>query len=99
MIATGLLTFAMRFVMFSGLAPKKLPAMFEEALAFVPIAVLSAIIVPAVLLDSTQSLSFVDNARVPAALIAIATALLTRSVVLTITAGLAALWFLLFLGY
>ena len=45
MIACGLLTFATRFVMFSGLAPRRLPDWLEDALGFVPIAVLTAIIV------------------------------------------------------
>jgi len=99
MIATGLLTFAMRFVMFSGLAPKKLPPAFEEALGFVPIAVMTAIIVPAVLLDGSQSIVLLNNPRLPAALLAIVVALLTRSVVMTITAGLVTIWLLLFLGY
>ena len=49
MIACGLLTFATRFVMFSGLAPRRLPDWLEDALGFVPIAVLTAIIVPAVI--------------------------------------------------
>ena len=43
MIACGLLTFATRFVMFSGLAPRRLPDWLEDALGFVPIAVLTAV--------------------------------------------------------
>ena len=55
MIVTGLLTFAMRFVMLSGVAPRKLPAAFGEALGFVPIAVLTAIITPAVLMGEASN--------------------------------------------
>ena len=99
MIMTGLLTFAMRFVMFSGLAPARLPAAFEQALAYVPIAVLTAIIVPAVLFHDPQSHALVDNARIPAAILAVFVALVSRSVVLTISIGLGALWALTFWGY
>ena len=50
MVACGLLTFAARFVMFSDIAPKKLPGWSEDVLSFVPVAVLTAIIVPSVMI-------------------------------------------------
>ena len=92
MIACGLLTFATRFVMFSGLAPRRLPDWLEDALGFVPIAVLTAIIVPAVITGPEATLFIVGNSRLPAAVIAVSVALLTRSVLATIATGLAALW-------
>lgn len=92
MIACGLLTFATRFVMFSGLAPRRLPDWLEDALGFVPIAVLTAIIVPAVITGPEGTLFIVGNSRLPAAVIAVSVALLTRSVLATIATGLAALW-------
>ena len=49
MIATGLFTFATRFCMLNKTVGKQLPTWLVEALSFVPIAVLTAIIVPAVL--------------------------------------------------
>ena len=98
MIVTGLLTFAMRFVMLSGIAPLKLPAAFEDALGFVPIAVLTAIVVPAVLIGEDHSIMLLDNARLPAAIIAIIVALVSQSVVMTISAGLGTLWLLSFLS-
>ena len=76
MIVTGIFTFGTRFIMLNNVASKKLPAWLVEALNFVPIAVLTAIIVPAVLIDPTsQSFSIIDNPRLLAALIAIAVAL------------------------
>ena len=90
MIACGLLTFATRFVMFSGLAPRRLPDWLEDALGFVPIAVLTAIIVPAVVTGPEGTIA--GNSRLPAAVIAVSVALLTRSVLATIATGLAALW-------
>ena len=98
MIISGLLTFAMRFVMLSGVAPRKLPAAFEKALSFVPIVVLTAIIVPAVLVGTDESIMLLDNTRLPAAIIATFVALVSRSVVMTISAGLATLWLLAFLA-
>lgn len=98
-IGTGLVTFAMRFVMFSGLAPKKLPPAFEQALGFVPIAVLTAIIVPAVLIGDNGGVSIVNNAHLIAGILASAVALITRSVLVTIISGLGALWFLVYLGF
>ena len=99
MVACGLLTFAMRFVMFSDIAPKRLPTWLDEALGFVPIAVLTAIIVPAVIIGPEGSLVLAGNARLPAAILAVTVALVTRSVLPTIAAGLAALWILDWLVY
>jgi branched-subunit amino acid transport protein len=98
MITSGLLTFAMRFVMLSGAAPRKLPTAFKEALGFVPIAVLTAITVPAVLVGEDDGIIMLDNARLPAAIIAIVVALVSRSVVMTICAGLGTFWLLAFLS-
>ena len=99
MIACGLLTFTTRFVMFSGLAPRRLPDWLEDALGFVPIAVLTAIIVPAVVTAPDGNLFLVGNSRLPAAVIAVSVALITRSVLATIATGLAALWCLEWLVY
>ena len=99
MIACGLLTFATRFVMFSGLAPRRLPDWLEDALGFVPIAVLTAIIVPAVITGPEGGLFLAGNSRLPAAVIAVTVALVTRSVLATIATGLAALWCLEWLVY
>ena len=77
MIATGIFTFGTRFILLSGIVGKKLPAWLIEALGFVPIAVLTAIIVPAVLIDpASQHIAVTDNPRLLAAFIAIAVALI-----------------------
>ena len=92
-IVTGIFTFGTRFIMLSGIFGKKLPVWLVEALGFVPIAVLTAIIVPAVLIDPvSQHIAVTDNPRLLAALIAMAVALITRQVITTIGAGLATLW-------
>ena len=94
MILAGIFTFGTRFVMLSGWVAHGLPRWLIDALAFVPIAVLTAILVPAVLIDpATQQIIVIENARVVAAVIATIIALLTRNVIATITSGLATLWF------
>lgn len=99
LVTCGLLTFATRFVMFSDIAPKQLPAWLNEALGFVPIAVLTAIIVPAVIISPESTLVLADNPRLPAAALATTVALVTRQVLPTIAAGLAAMWILDWLVY
>jgi branched-subunit amino acid transport protein len=99
MVTCGLLTFATRFVMFSDIAPKSLPGWLNEALGFVPIAVLTAIIVPAVVIGPEGALVLTGNPRFPAAILAVTVALVTRSVLPTIAAGLAAMWMLDWLVY
>lgn len=92
MIGCGMLTFAARFVMFSDISPKRLPSWLEDALGFVPIAVLTAIIVPAVLISPDNEVNFVGNSHLLAAIVAIAASLFTRSVLVTICVGLTTLW-------
>ena len=99
MIVCGLLTFSMRFVMFSDLALKQLPGWLEEALGFVPVAVLTAIIVPAVIVSPDGGLMLAGNSRLPAALIAVTAALVTRSVLVTIGSGLSSKWVLDYFVY
>ena len=94
MILCGIFTFGTRFVMLSGWVSHGMPRWLVDALAFVPVAVLTAILVPAVLIDSaTQQIIVIGNARVVAAVVATIIALLTRNVIATISSGLATLWF------
>ena len=94
MILCGLLTLSMRFVMFSDLAPRQLPGWLEDALGFVPVAVLTAIIVPAVIISPEGGLMLAGNSNLPAALVAVTAALATRSVLATIASGLGSMWIL-----
>jgi branched-subunit amino acid transport protein len=95
MVMTGIFTFGARFVMLTGWVARGLPKWLIDALGFVPIAVLTAIIVPAVLIDpATDQIIVTQNARLYAAVIATIVALLTRNVIATISCGLATLWVL-----
>ena len=94
MILGGIFTFGTRFVMLSGWVAHSLPRWLIDALAFVPIAVLTAILLPAVLIDpETQQIIVIGNARIVAAVVATIIALLTRNVIATISSGLTTLWF------
>ena len=95
MVMTGIFTFGTRFVMLTGWVERGLPKWLIDALGFVPIAVLTAIIVPAVLIDpATEQIIVTHNARLYAAIIATIVALSTRNVIATISFGLATLWVL-----
>ena len=95
MLMTGMFTFGTRFVMLTRWVARGLPKWLIDALGFVPIAVLTAIIVPAVLIDpATEQIVVMLNARLYAAIIATIIALLTRNVIATISSGLATLWVL-----
>ena len=95
MIAAGLFTFATRFIMLSNGISNRPPQWLVDALGFVPIAVLTAIIVPAILLDpADQTIALWDSPRLFAATLAIIAALVTRQMITTIAVGIVALWVL-----
>ena len=94
MIVGRIFTIGTRFVMLSGWVAHGLPKWLIDALVFVPIAGLTAILVPSVLIDpATQQIIIQGNARIVAAVVATIIALLTRNVIATISSGLATLWF------
>ena len=99
MIVCGMLTLSMRFVMFSNLATRQLPGWLEEALGYVPVAVLTAIIVPAVIISPEGELMLAGNSKLPAALVAVTVALVTRSILATIASGLGSMWVLEYFLY
>jgi branched-subunit amino acid transport protein len=91
MVIGGLLTFATRLSFILLLDRIKVPDWFRRGLRFVPVVVLSAIILPE--LTSPNGTLFVSwrNPQLLAGLVAILVAWRTRNVLLTIAAGLVAL--------
>jgi branched chain amino acid efflux pump len=88
----GALTFLTRlsFIALSGRWDA--PPLFRSALRFVPVAILTAIVVPELVMHTgTLDLSL-TNARLLAGIIAILVAWRTRNTVLTIVIGMAAFW-------
>ena len=95
MIIAGVITFSTRFSMFNKSIAKKMPVWVETPLHYVPTALLTAIIVPEVLInEGTLNLSIFENLRIMAACFAVFIALISRNVIATIASGLICLWLL-----
>ena len=90
-ILGGLLTFGMRLSFIYLFGRLHIPDIVRRSLRFVPPAVLSALVVPALLMPSGQLDLGLTNHRWLAGLIAILVAWRTRSILLTILAGMLAL--------
>lgn len=90
MISVGLLTFLTRLSFIALLERIQLPAAFQRALRFVPIAVLSAIIAPEVGYADNALFLSPQNPRLLAGILAALVAYFTKNVVLTIVVGMAA---------
>jgi branched-subunit amino acid transport protein len=98
LLAMGLVTFAIRLSLIGGLGRLDLPPLIRRALRFVPPAVLTAIVFPELFLPAgTLDLSLAND-RLLAGLLAALVAWRTRNVVLTVAAGMLALWLLQALG-
>jgi branched-subunit amino acid transport protein len=91
MLVAGLLTYATRLSFIVLLGRFDLPPRFVRALQYVPPAVLTAIVVPELLLQSGHLDFSFGNFRLLAGLLAALVAWRTRNVLLTIAAGMAAL--------
>ena len=90
-LTCGLFTFLTRFLPLAGLLPKKLHPLVEQAMHYVPIAVLTPIIIYSVFLP-TGEVALINNMRIPAALLALIATILTGRVIVTIVVGMASLW-------
>ena len=91
MIASGLLTFAARFSMIGLFQDRELPQIIKQILTYVAPSVLAAIIIPDVL-HIDGAVMVLDNPKIPAFLLAMVAAALTRNVLVTISTGMVALW-------
>ena len=93
-IIIGLLTYAIRLSFILFFSKMDIPSLLQRAFRFVPVAVLSAIIVPALLLPKgTLALSF-GNARLLAGILAVVVAWRTKNVLITLVVGMGALYLL-----
>ena len=98
MLLGGLITFAIRFSLIYLFGRLHIPETIRRALRYVPPAVLSAIVFPELFFhDGALNLSL-DNIRLLAGLVAILVAWISRNTLVTIIAGMLALfllqWFL-----
>jgi branched-subunit amino acid transport protein len=90
-VMAGLLTFAIRLSFILLLERISAPLWFRRALRFVPVAVLSAIIVPQLAAPNGSLDISLRNPQLLAGIIAILVAWWTKNVLVTIAAGMAAL--------
>jgi len=88
----GAATMATRIPVLLWLSKRKLPEGLFRALRYVPPAVLAAIILPPVLLPGGRLAFGWDNAPLVAGIVAVLVSWRTRSLLLTIIVGMAALF-------
>jgi branched-subunit amino acid transport protein len=94
MLLGGLTTFGMRFSLIYLFGRFQVPETMQKALHYVPPAVLAAIIFPELLLyDGVMDLSL-DNTRLLAGVVAIVVAWVSKNTLITIVAGMLALFLL-----
>ena len=96
-IYCGLITFFTRFSMIALLKKEMFNDRIRDILSYVPSAIFPAIIFPAIFLDNTNSFHFEDNHKIIASIIAVIIGTLSKNILATIFAGLAAYWFLIFI--
>ena len=97
MLLGGFITFGIRFSLIYLFGRFQIPETMRRALHYVPPAILSAIIFPELFLrDGMLNLSF-DNTRLIAGLVAIVVAWFSKNTLITILAGMIALFLLQFL--
>jgi branched-subunit amino acid transport protein len=92
MIALGLLTFGLRLSFVLLLERWQPPEVVTRALRYVPVAVLTAIFIPEILLRDGSFTFLPLNPRLFAGVAAILVAWKTKSALLTITAGIGIFW-------
>ena len=91
-IVAGLITYAIRLSMIVMSERVTLPSRLQQALRYVPVAVLSAIIFPELLQPGgVFNISF-GNLRLLAGIVAIGVAYFTKNVMWTVAAGMFVLW-------
>lgn len=92
-VASGLLTYGLRssFVFLFGWLGE-LPTRLERTLAYVPVAVLSALVVPALLVQDGHLLLGPGNERLLAGAAATVAAWVTENMFITIAVGIACFW-------
>lgn len=94
MIGLGILTFLIRFSFIALLERWQAPPFVQSALRFVPVAVLTAIIVPALVLRDGVLNTDLLNPRLLAGIAAVLVAWKTKNVILTIVVGMIVFWLL-----
>jgi branched-subunit amino acid transport protein len=94
MLLGGLITFGIRFSFIYLFGRLDIPEMMRRALHYVPPAVLSAIVFPELFLHDGRLHLSLENTRLLAGLVAILVAWFSKNTLITIIAGMIALFLL-----
>ena len=93
-LAVGALNYLSRLSFIAFFANRDVPPLLARALRFVPVAMLTALVIPMVLAPSAAGALAGVNPRIPAAIVAFVVAFFTRSSLKTLVAGMVSLWLL-----
>jgi len=93
-VAMGVVTYLIRLLPIEFFSRIDIPTWALQSMRYVPIAVLTAIFVPEVIMPGGEFNISLGNARLLAASVAIVVAWRTKNVFLTVAAGMAVLWLL-----
>ena len=88
-ILCGVITFLIRFIPLSGIISSDLPLFVKQSFKYIPIAVLTPIIVNELSIIENKNLFLIDNFKLYAAFISILVALIWNNVLVTISIGMA----------
>jgi len=95
---TGAVMLALRLSFIALLGYMEMPGLLQRALRFVPAAALTALVIPFLFYENDALEIALGNERLLAGLVAALIAWRTRSVLLTLGAGMATLWTLQAVG-
>ena len=96
-IIAGIINYLTRLSSVLLIKPEKLIDNTKIILSYVPSAVFTAIIFPAVFLNDTNTLLEFDNPKIIGFIVSIIIGYLSRSIITTIISGLLSYWLVIFL--
>ena len=84
----GILTFLTRFIPLSGLMPNELPLLLKKSLKYIPVVILTPIIINSLSIYEGTELYLLENNKLYAGLIAILVSTIFKNVLATISIGM-----------
>ena len=88
-ILCGVITFLIRFIPLSGIISSDLPLFIKQSFKYIPLAVLTPIIVSDLSIIENNNFFLIENFKLYAALIAIIVSIIWNNVLATISIGMA----------
>ncbi|MGE8355994.1 MAG: AzlD domain-containing protein [Microvirgula sp.] len=90
--ALGAITFLLRLSFIGLLGQRRIPPALQIALRFVPLAILTAITVPEIVMQDGRLITSLAEPKLIAGVVAVLVAARTRKILPTLAAGMATLW-------